>query len=73
MRPDAEVEVSPSNRDQESPSSRRAHQRPNWDAEERAVRAADTQAAADHLLREREREAAKREAVIKIHFCEVRR
>jgi hypothetical protein len=39
--------------DNESPSSKRSRQRANWDAEERAVRAADTRAAADHRLRER--------------------
>ena len=49
-------------RDQESPSSRRSRQRANWDAEERAVRGADSRATADHRLRERERKSAKREA-----------
>ena len=44
-------------RDQESPSSRRSRQRANWDAEERAVRAADTQAAADHRARTQSCEA----------------
>ena len=48
--------------DNESPSSKRSRQRANWDAEERAVRAADTRAAADHRLRERSRKALKREA-----------
>ena len=55
-------------RDQESPSSRRSRQRANWDAEERAVRAADTQAAADHRLRERERKAEKREADAAVQY-----
>ena len=54
--------------DNESPSSKRSRQRANWDAEERAVRAADTRAAADHRLRERSRKALKREADAVIQY-----
>ena len=48
--------------EQEPVQAKRARQRANWNAEERAVRALDTHASAAHCRRERERKAAKREA-----------
>ena len=45
-----------------SQGAKRACQTANWNAEERAVRALDAEAAVEHLQRERERKAAKRDA-----------